>query len=247
MRILISLFSIVSFSVFGSTDCTTKWDNYLANNDLQPQYKRLKYLCGEDFKIMLNKLVRANHKKTGYREARDYMFSELDNVNGEVCGVYTQECIYTDSIPNGTVMNCEHTWPKSKGARDGMGLYDLHHLFPTKSDINSTRSSYSFCEIATTEKGRHGSFLGKSTSNSRLRCFEPRDDHKGDVARAMFYFSIRYDMRIDFGEESFLRKWHSEDQVTKTERLRDINIQKFQGNQNPFIVHPEIVQFVQDF
>jgi endonuclease I len=237
----------VTTQAHASLDCGTRWDNYLAHHSLERRFQKLRNKCNEEFITTLNNIIKAHHKKTGYREARQYMFSHLDNVNGEVCGVYTQECIYTDHIPSSRVMNCEHSWPKSRGAAKGMAKYDLHHLYPTKSDINSMRSSYPFCELKNRENGRHGSYLGKSIRNNRTRCFEPRDEHKGDLARAMFYFSVRYKMHIDSDQEFFFRKWNRQDPIDDHEKKRDLLIKDFQGNQNPFITHPQFINFIDNF
>ncbi len=249
-RALLTVLLLITTSVYGalsSQECHNRWEDFLQEHQLEREFQKLKFKCDDDFKSTLYRLIKAHHKKTGYREARYYMFTTLDNIRGEVCGVYTHECIYTDHIPSSNEMNCEHTWPKSRGASKGMAKYDLHHLFPTKSDINSTRSSYPFCELSSRERGRNGSYLGHSAKNSHIRCFEPRDDHKGDVARAMFYFSIRYQMRIDRDQEFYFRKWMNEDRVSAYEAKRNKLIKDFQGNINPFIVHPEFIHFVQDF
>lgn len=225
--------------------CRSKWNHFLSNNNLDPKYERIKYLCDGALKRQLRNIIKAQHRTTGYRQARQYMFSKLDNVNGQVCGVYTQECIRTRGIPNNTKMNCEHTWPKSKGAGSAPAKFDLHHLFPTKSDINSTRSSFPFCEIKSTKSGRGGSSLGKGRGGKL--CFEPRADHRGDVARAMFYFSIRYEKVIDKNQEFYFKKWMKDDLVSRNEEIRNIGIEKFQGNSNPFIEIPELVNFISNF
>ena len=228
-----------------SVECSEKWETYLDSVTLDKRYQKLEGYCGDDFKRRLRNIISARHFKTSYRAARQFMFSKLDNVTGEVCGVYTNECLRTKGIPNNTKMNCEHTWPKSKGASGGMAKYDLHHLFPTKSDINSIRSSYPFCEVISKETGRAGSSLGRDRQNSR--CFEPKDNHKGDVARSMFYFSIRYSLKIDTVQEAYFHKWSLQDPVNEHEFQRDLLIETFQGNRNPFVIHPGLTQFVLDF
>ncbi len=228
-----------------AAECSRKWQAYLANNDIAAKFDRMKFLCDGVLKRKLLNMMKAQHRTTGYRAARQYMFSKLDNISGEVCGVYTQECVRTKGIPTNSKMNCEHTWPKSKGAGSAPAKFDLHHLFPTKSDINSTRSSFPFCEVKQQSKGRGGSLLGKGRGNKT--CFEPRNDHKGDVARGMLYFSIRYGMKIDKDQEFYFKKWNLQDSVNRHEKSRNIGIKQYQGNSNPFVEMPELVQFISNF
>lgn len=46
------------------------------------------------------------------------------------------------------------------------------------------------------------------------------------------------------GKFSVLLKWHAQDPVDEFERNRNDIIQKLQGNRNPFIDHPEWVDFI---
>jgi hypothetical protein len=78
-----------------------------------------------------------------------------------------------------------------------------------------------------------GSKLGGGT-------FEPRDDHKGDVARSMFYFVLRYQDFSNFldAQEAILRTWYLNDLPSTKEIKRNEDIFKYQKNRNPFVDHP---------
>lgn len=78
-------------------------------------------------------------------------------------------------------------------------------------------------------------------------CFEPPAKHKGNVARALFYFAIRYNHPIDANQESFLRQWHKEDPVDQDERERNQLISRYQNNRNLFIDRSELVEQIFDF
>lgn len=78
-------------------------------------------------------------------------------------------------------------------------------------------------------------------------CFEPPQQHKGNVARALFYFSIRYQMPIDDNQESYLRSWHNEDPIDQNEIDRNDKIKSFQNISNPFIEKPDLVDLIQNF
>lgn len=176
-----------------------------------------------------------------YREARQFMFSTIDNVNGRVECVYTGMEITTNSIPDHTIMNTEHTWPKSKDGPQS----DLHHLFPTDYWANGKRSSHRFGEVFTVMWISGGSFEGYDALGSRV--FEPRDSHKGNVARAIFYVATTYDLDVPEFEESVLRTWHTLDPVDEAERARNEAIEGFQGSRNYYVDHPEMVNRVADF
>ncbi|MBL6989855.1 MAG: endonuclease [Bacteriovoracaceae bacterium] len=223
--------------------CQQKWQIILDSTDLESVYQPLINLCNDDFKKKLKQIISTN-KNLGYRRARQIMFGELDNFGGVVCSVYSKDCVKTKGIPNSRVMNCEHTWPQSRGA-SGIAKSDLHHLYPTNPSKNSLRSNWPFCDVKTVISGDEDSALGYSEFNTR--CFEPPIDHKGNVARSLFYFSIRYDYRINKEEEDYLKKWHKLDVVDQREIDRNADIKKDQKNSNPFIDHPSFISVIADF
>ncbi|MBL6989915.1 MAG: endonuclease [Bacteriovoracaceae bacterium] len=218
-----------------NTDC--------ASNSLRDPYKALRGLCGNEFKQKLKDMISTN-TNLGYRRARQIMFGQLDNVEGRVCSVYSPECIQTTSIPDGNVMNCEHTWPQSLGA-SGIAKSDLHHLYPTNSRKNSLRGNWPFCDVEEVISGDDYSALGYNSSGAK--CFEPPSGHKGNVARSMFYFSIRYGFEIEQQQEAYLRQWHQLDQIDEKETRRNEDIEVVQNNRNPFVDHPEFVSIIDDY
>lgn len=206
----------------------------------------------------------SKHKNLGYGGARDVMFGDLDDdLNND-----TVDCVYTgkkvtgvknsgSAYKDGNGLNTEHSWPQSLGAT-GAAKADLHHLFPTDIKTNGTRSSHPFGEVKKPthtfpvfDLGNQESVLGVSATGKTV--FEPRDQHKGDLARALFYFYTVYGFRggADVSnfkvEEETLKKWHVLDPVDAAERKRNDGIYKVQGNRNPYIDHPEFVQAVGNF
>ena len=136
-------------------------------------------------------------------------------------------------------MNIEHTWPQSKGAVSWAKV-DLHHLFPSDSKANGVRSNLPFgnVEHSTWAKG------GSSCDGDH---FQVREKHRGDVARAKFYFAVMYDKKIPSSEERVLREWHQSDPPSEYEKKRNDYIYKLQHNRNPFIDKPEFVGKIKDF
>ncbi len=88
-------------------------------------------------------------------------------------------------------INCEHTWPRSKGADSGNPpLSDMHHLFPTRAGVNTARDNFPYGEIpdaVTTKWYRLDQELTaiptdhlNEYSERTTGRFEPREDHKGN-------------------------------------------------------------------
>lgn len=156
-------------------------------------------------------------------------------------------------VPGSTVINTEHTWPQSLFSRNFPNedqKSDLHHLFPTDSKLNALRSSYWFGEVQKETRfisdcPQSGSHFGVGVDGSQV--FEPPMDHKGHVARALLYFSIRYDSKIDPQEEAILKRWNHEHPVDEDEARRNDEIFKAQGNRNPFVDYPELADLISDF
>jgi len=214
--------------------------------DYAEYYEYLSCLEDQDLKESLHDLV-DNHIAVGYTAAREHIFEEIHNKDGYVEGVYTGLMIKTDSIPDPNVMNTEHTWPQSQftSGESSTKKCDIHHLFPTDSKANSRRSSYHFGDVVDVEWEDGGSYLGDDSDGYRK--FEPRDQHKGNVARALFYFSVRYGQSIPYWEEEVLRRWHKQDPVDEDEFYRNSMVEDIQDNRNPFVDKPEFVDQIEDF
>ena len=153
-------------------------------------------------------------------------------------------------IPNHAIINCEHTWPKSRfnpNESKNKQLTDLHHLYPTDSRANSTRKNHLFSMVEGKPLRNCSASKYGSGRFSEYLAFEPPANHRGNVARALFYFSVRYNIEIDDAEERYLRKWHESDPVDSFERKRNDLVEKFQGNRNPFIDYPKWVYRIKNY
>lgn len=206
-----------------------------------------------------------------YRNARREMYNFIDNDNNKLTGVYSGYQLDftaggTDSNPY--PLNCEHTVPQSFFRPAGENnssepmRSDIHHLFPTYGSWNSTRSNYPFHDIED-DRTTKWMYLDKSFtvqpdeaidlysefSDQLTNRFEPREDHKGNVARAILYFYTMYEDNElvyrpieDVGDIEELIRWHEVDPVDDNERARNEAIADYQGNHNPYISHPTLVE-----
>ncbi|MDW3652001.1 MAG: endonuclease [Bacteroidia bacterium] len=198
------------------------------------------------------------HTTLGYSTARGYMYGYIDNDNGTLTGVYSGYQLswaYGNTGTNPAPINAEHTVPQSFfGSAEPMRS-DIHHLFPTYGNWNSTRSNYPFADIDdnTTTKWMYLDQEQTSIPSSNIdfyseyanQEFEPREDHKGDCARAIFYFYTMYPTQAgaiaSVGDLNMLYQWHLQDPPDTDEIMRNISIETYQGNRNPFVDNPDWV------
>lgn len=196
-----------------------------------------------------------------YGHAKDVLYAELHSFVDEnnrrwVEDVYGQRPLpYTKKK---AAYNTEHSWPQSRftNAPHKLQHTDLHHLFPSEIQLNQMRSSREFAEvtgppiqIGTGEcsLGKREKIKGLTPPEQDGQYFEPPTKHRGNLARALFHFAVRYGAEIRPAEEYFLRKWHSEDPVDAEEKERNEKIYQIQKDRNAFIDYPDLVERIEDF
>ena len=167
----------------------------------------------------------------------------------------------------GDCYNREHSMPKS-WFNDAKPMYsDAYHLYPTDGKVNGQRGNHPFGECAngTTLPGNGNvkalGKLGTSTfSGYSGTVFEPDDQYKGDFARSYFYMAAAYNSKISNWNSDMLAhnkypvfstwacelllKWHRQDPVSQKELDRNEVVAAKQGNRNPFIDHPDLVEHI---
>ena len=217
-------------------------------------------------KAELISYLQSNYSVTnplGYNGARDVMYGSIDNKDGNIIGVYTGFTITAntrgDAFAKG--INTEHTWPQGLFDSNEPMRGDIHHLFPTRVEANSARSNYKFDEI--TDSQTTTWFFENQTQSSiptsnidayseylSGTSFEPREDHKGNVARAIFYFWTIYQNRSNVSDDAsffngmkdVLLAWHDLDPVDAAEVARSLGAEQAQGNRNPFVHDTTLVR-----
>ncbi len=216
------------------------------------------------------------HNSLGYTEARRRMYNLIDNNSASapnsanygdattynkifcVYGGHSVNVTYGGTVTNPDPINCEHTVPQSFFNEAAIPKADIHHLFPTLAEWNSTRSNYPFADIVDAQTTKWMRLTGSQTTipttlieeyseykSTGTRVFEPREDHKGNVARAVFYFYTMYPTIAGdisrVADPATLYAWHLADPVDNRERERNNRVQTAQGNRNPYIDHPDAV------
>lgn len=164
----------------------------------------------------------------------------------------------------GDCYNREHLVPQSSFNSNYPMQSDIHHVIPTDCRVNNYRGSYPFGNVGsanlTSDNGSKRGTSGMAGYSGIV--FEPIDEFKGDIARALLYFATRYEENID-GYTSFgmfngtndqvffpwaidvLLDWHNNiDPVDQRERERNNAAFNYQGNANPFVDHPEYADLI---
>ncbi len=229
-------------------------------------YSSLSNLDGSDFLNELNSIITIN--QISYGEVRFVL--EKSDLGHSVYGSYMHGMYdshklvrYWDGDVTGVTgtIDREHVWPKSYLTITSVENHhkniasDPHNLRAILKATNTSRQNHYFVE---------GS---GSNGNQGNGTYYPGDDHRGDVARILFYMYVRYNEdllltdsstdivkyktdgtkingKIPFGLLSKLLEWNELDPVDEFEIHRNNVIYMYQGNRNPFIDHPEYADII---
>lgn len=214
--------------------------------------------------------IRSPYVKWGYDDYSSTIipnYESRDTTNGKrvITCIYSGEnYVYTPPFSWG-YFSREHTWCYSwmptYGSENGQEYSDQHHLFPAnQNSANGIRSNHPLGNVAKATYQYLGCKLGADSSGNTV--FEPRPAHKGDAARALLYMAVKYDdvnglswnfnylnsklPSLNEGPEKLetLLQWNSEDPPDLWEIKRNNYIESIQKNRNPFVDHPEYVNYI---
>ncbi len=182
--------------------------------------------------------------------------------------IYTEPFVWWGNGTGGTLTR-EHTfaqswmpsnqgnpsWPNAPGGTKELPEYnDQHHLFPAnQTQGNNVRSNHAFGKVVSVTSQNGDAKLGTDANGQTV--YEPRDQQKGDLARALFYMCTAYHgvngQNWSLGaisqatqKDSILKAWHQQDPPDAFEIARNEYVFSIQHNRNPFIDHPEWVNLI---
>ncbi len=227
---------------------------------------------GQSLLQALNETI-SNHTVVSYSGLWTLYYTSDVDEDGKIWDMYStkrwrpgsEQCGNYSSI--GDCYNREHSMPKSWFNDASPMVSDAFHIYPTDGKVNGQRSNYPFGECA------NGSYVASSGGVKALgrlgastfegysgTVFEPDDQYKGDFARSYFYMAACYYDRIGTWKSDMLAgnsfpafsswalklllKWHRQDPVSKKETDRNDAVYASQHNRNPFIDHPEMVEYI---
>ena len=235
--------------------------------NLYEYYKTLDGLVGEAFFNELKDIITVT--QLSYGEVR-FVLEKSDakhSVYGPYLhGIYDNKKLVrywdNDIVGVTATLDREHVWPKSfltitsvENTHRNIAS-DPHNLRAIYKSTNSSRSNRYFNDGS--------GVIGYIQDDW---AYYPGDDHRGDVARILFYMHVRYneeiflsnsvidilnykdnqikiDGRIPFGLLDVLLQWHELDPPDEFEVYRNNVIYMYQGNRNPFIDHPEYAEVI---
>ena len=219
-------------------------------------------LRGDNFRDKLASLITSTHKKeTTY----DGLKSIYDDSDVDLDGKSGMKLFYTGTVVKSYSAygaNREHVWPKNGGkafpASSKCGS-DAHHLRPCDQQLNSTRGSLSYGEVAQTAGNivkQDGSTTYDNLCYKSGSFFYPGVGYRGATARILMYVQTRWGNNYNLtfvdgsgsnktiGDFDTLYKWHLEEPPTREEIYRNNCVAAIQGNRNPFIDHPEYAYYI---
>lgn len=201
-------------------------------------YESANHKVGNDLMLTLRTIIQKDMTPVSYGDVRYVLaISDRDpNDASTVIGMYDNDKIANYWIGTGEgAWQREHVWPNSKlgiprvdnnSKNQGSDLHNLRAI----TGINQTRSNRYF------ETG-----FGEAVTIG-TDAFYPGDDHKGDVARILFYMVVMYpELNLTnviedlvnntdtnytpkgafMGKKDLLLQWHREDPVSALERQRN--------------------------
>ncbi|MGB1039612.1 MAG: endonuclease [Flavobacteriales bacterium] len=192
-------------------------------------------------------------------------FAVRDTTNNQkvVTCVYSgDEYVYSPPF-NFSYISREHSYPQSwmptYGDKTKPEYNDYHNLYPVNQNMaNAVRSNKPLGEVVTVISQFKDGTYGLDHRGKQV--YEPRDDHKGNAARAIFYMSIAYTsvagnlwaipdpidpFTVPYGQEQdVLKKWHYQDPPDHKEIARNDYIESVQNNRNPFIDSTNYVCYI---
>ena len=261
------------FKIF-SFDGPEGFENYLTDNPLSSSVTTSDAMIGSYYdgistssptflQDLHNKIY--PHTQIWYSLYDDDMinvFESRDTTGGQkiVTCVYTGDnYVYTQPFSWWSTgeMSREHTLCQSwmptnseTGFEDSEEYSDLYNLFPTLyTNANAKRSNHPLGIVENVTYQYLDGKLGTDIDGNTV--YEPRDEHKGDAARAMFYMCICYNSVNDNvwnlpsnQDQSILKTWNFQDTPDNWEIARNDYIYSLQNNRNPFIDSINFVNYI---
>lgn len=177
---------------------------------------------------------------------------------------YSAEKEWVKSTSQGAVgagMNIEHSFPKSWwGGAKNQAYKDLYNLMPCESRINSTKSNYPMGTVVNGDRGNGWTKVGKGNDGNWY--WEPANLWKGDFARGYMYMATTYQNYNWSGDKAhqilqqgayptlqpwayqLFIQWAKGDKPDALEIKRNEDVYKIQGNRNPYVDFPNLMEYV---
>lgn len=230
-------------------------------------YSSLKGKKGAELKTAIHDIIKkANVLSYGSDYGHTWwgFWSTDRDESGRFIDRYSSESEWVKSTSQGAAgagMNIEHSFPKSWwGGAKSQAYKDLYNLMPCKKEINTTKNNYPMGIVVSGDKGNGWTKVGKGDDNNMY--WEPADPWKGDFARGYMYMATAYQdytwkgtqalQILQQGAYPTLQKWAytlyiqwaKADKPDAIEIKRNNDVAKIQGNRNPYVDFPNLMEYV---
>lgn len=230
-------------------------------------YSSLKGKKGAELKTAIHDIIKKANVLSygsGNRSTWWGFWSTDRDESGRFIDRYSSESEWEMSTSQGAVgagMNIEHSFPKSWwGGAKNQAYEDLYNLMPCESKINSKKSNYPMGIVVSGDIGNGWTKVGKGTDGKWY--WEPADPWKGDFARGYMYMATAYQdynwsgnqapQILQQGAYPTLKEWAYKlyiqwakaDKPNALEIKRNNEVAKIQGNRNPYVDFPNLMEYV---
>lgn len=230
-------------------------------------YSSLKGKKGAELKTAIWKIIKnANVLEYGSGNGNTWwgFWSTDRDERGNFIDRYSSESEWVKSTSQGAAgagMNIEHSFPKSWWGKAKLQAYkDLYNLMPCESRINSKKSNYPMGIVVSGDIGNGWTKVGEGTDGKKY--WEPADPWKGDFARGYMYMATAYQdynwsgnqalQILQQGDYPTLKEWAYKlyiqwakaDKPDAVEVKRNNDVYKIQGNRNPYVDFPNLMEYV---
>lgn len=225
--------------------------------------------CGGELKLYLHD----NYAPTAYVTSTLgvggawNIFTQCDiNADGSVLDRYSTNKYYfpqdKTTAPQGMTLDCvvNHSW---WGTRITEAIKnDLYNMLPCNDVVPSNKRDY-MPGVPTEVKYDNGVWsMGiVYIEEIPVNVYVPPTGYEGDFARIIMYMATIYPAERWSGQgvtffadcsyptlngysKNLLLQWHESDPVSDVERLRNEVISTVQGNRNPFVDYPQLVEYI---
>lgn len=243
---------------------------FTANADIPLEYySSMQGLKGAQLKTAVHNIISDNTNMLSYGSGDRHTWwgfyaTDRNEANNEVIDRYSNDRRYYGSRGSSVDgMNIEHSFPKSWwGGSTGPDSYrDLYNLMPCEQKINSSKSNYPMGKVTQTNPTTNGcTKIGTGPQGYKL--WEPADKWKGDFARGYMYMATAYQNLTWSGAQALqclqqgayptlqpwayelYLEWARQDDVNEMEITRNDRVSGIQGNRNPFVDFPNLMEYI---
>lgn len=226
-------------------------------------------MCGEELKQYLHdNYVPSSYLSSATGEGGVWsVFAQCDvNADGSALDRYSNDKYYYTqdkcSAPVGLIFETivDFSWWGSR-INDAI-KWDLYNLVPCNTEVSANKHDY-MPGVPSEIMYDNGVWsMGRTyIYETPVNVYMPPKGYEGDFARVIMYMATIYPAErwsgqgVNFFTDSqyptlngysknLLLQWHELDPVSDVERLRNNEISSVQGNRNPFVDYPQLVDYI---